>query len=427
MHPVALDVLKSPPKDAELLIRPMSHAYVARQPIFDRDLEVVGYELLFRDPPAVIANVSDNQEATTRVVLNTLTELGLDHVVGSKVAWINVSREFLLSGMVSTLPGQRVGLEILENQTVDDDLVAAILAAREQGFRIALDDFELGVGSGDRLIEHVDVIKLDMMALGRDGLADHVRRLSHLDVELLAEKVETPEDHAFARALGCRRFQGFFYRRPELLSRRRIDVGRVSLMRLLCRLQDPCTTMEDVQTDVSHDVGLSLRLLRYINSAYVGLPHEVTSIAQAVTLLGPAHLRRWAALTAFAGLARERSEVTRTALVRGHFCELFDLGHGSDPAQRFTLGLFSVMDALTDLTLEDALQSVPFPPDMREALVDHTGPMGRLLGAVIALEEGSFELAEALCPLSGDLYLEALSWADATVAALDDAPVPAQV
>jgi c-di-GMP phosphodiesterase len=419
-------MLKLVSRDADFSTRPMSNAYVARQPIFDRDLEVIGYELLFRDPPIMIANVSDQEAATTRVVLDTLTELGLDQVVGSKLAWINVSREFVLGGLLGTLPPERVGLEILEDQLVDGALVAAVVQAREHGFQVALDDFELG-GDGDRLLEHVDVIKLDMMALGRDGLADHVRRLRHFNVELLVEKVETPEDHAFGLALGCQRFQGFFYKRPELLSRRRIDVGRVSLMRLLCRLEDPSTTLEEVQADVSHDVGLSLRLLRYINSASVGMAHTVTSVAQAVTLLGPRHLRRWASLTAFAGLAHERPELTRAALVRARFCELADEGQNSDGAQRFTLGLFSVMDALMDSTLEDALVAVPFPEDMREALIDHTGPLGRLLGAVIALEEGSFELAQALCPPSCELYLEALIWADTTVAALHEAAVPAHV
>jgi c-di-GMP phosphodiesterase len=404
----------------------MSNAYVARQPIFDRDLEVVGYELLFREPPVTTANVSDHQAATTRVVLATLTELGLDQVVGTKLAWINVSRDFLLNGLVGTLPPSRVGLEILEDQMIDDAFVAAVLDAREHGFTVALDDFALGTDS-DRLLDHVDVIKLDMMALGRDGLADHVARLRHLDAELLVEKVETPEDHAFALQLGCHRFQGFFYKRPELLSRRRIDVGRVSLMRLLCTLQDPGTTLEQIQNDVSVDVGLSLRLLRYINSASIGMTNVVTSVAQAVTLLGPGHLRRWASLTAFAGLANERSELTRTALVRARFCELADHGQSSPAPQRFTLGLFSVMDALTDSTLQDALSAVPFPTDMREALIDHTGPLGRLLGAVMALEEGSFDLAETLYPHSCELYMDALAWADATVAALDDSAAPAQV
>jgi c-di-GMP phosphodiesterase len=401
----------------------MSNAYVARQPIFDRRLKAIGYELLFRDHPAVTAEITDHQTATTRVVLDSLTELGLDNVVGSKHAWINVSRDFLLNGLVSALPAERVGVEILEDQMVDDAFLAAVAEARKQGFQIALDDFTLGTG-GDRLLGHVDFIKLDMLALGRDGLAEHVRRLSRLDVQLVAEKVETPEDHAFARRLGCHRFQGFFYRRPELLSRRRIDVGRASLMRLLCRLQDPNTTPEEIRNDVIADVGLSLRLLRYINSASVGMPHVVSSVAQALTLLGPAHLRRWASLTAFAGLANERSELARTALVRARFCELADPGQPSGAPQRFTLGLFSVMDALTDSTLEEALAAVPFPPDMREALIAHTGPLGRLLDAVLALEEGSFELAEALCPAAGEAYLQALGWADATVAALDDAAAP---
>ncbi len=402
----------------------MSDACVARQPIFDRRLDVVGYELLFRDLPATVATVRDHEAATTRVALDALTEIGLEQIVGSQRAWINVSREFLLSELVRTLPPGLVGLEILEDQPVDDELIETVQAMRERGYRFALDDFRLGSGA-DELLEHVDVIKLDLMALGRDGLIDHVRRLRPLRARLLAEKVQTPEEHTFCRELGCDRFQGFFYRRPELLSRPRIDAGRTSLMRLLARLQDPATSLEEVKTEVSHDVGLSVRLLRYINSAYLGLGHEIASVSQAVTLLGPGKLRRWAALSAFAGLASERSELTRTALVRARFCELAGEGLAGDAAQRFTLGLFSVIDALTDTPLTDALSSVPFPDDMRAALIDHSGPLGELVGAVIALEEGEFALAETLACDSGPLYVQALAWADTTHAALGGAAASA--
>ena len=401
----------------------MSHASVARQPIFNRELEVIGYELLFREPATIHADVSDHENATTRVVLNTLTEIGLEQLVGTTFAWINVTREFLLSGLVTMLPPTRVGLEILEDQRVDETLVEAVVALREQGYRFALDDFRLGTGA-DELIDHAEVVKLDLIALGRAGLTEHVRALRGHDVELLVEKVESHEEHAFARGLGCERFQGFFYRRPELLSRRRIDAGRTSLMRLLVTLLEPDVSLEQITREVAHDVGLSVRLLRYINSAYVGLSNEISSIGQAVTLLGPVNLRRWATLSAFMGLDRKGAELTRTALVRARFCELSGGGQDADAPQRFTLGLFSVIDALTDTPLRDALRPVPFPEEMRAALVHHTGPMGDLLGAVVALEEGAFAAAESLSPACGDVYLEALAWADGVMASLDEHEAP---
>ena len=373
---------------------------------------MVGYELLFRDSPtSAAAAVPGAEAATTGVILNAFTELGLEQAAGSAFAWINVSREFLLGGFARTLPAARVGLEILEGQHVDAELVDAVAQLRGEGYRFALDDFVLGDES-ERLLPHAEVVKLDLVALGRDELADHVRRLRPLGVTLLAEKVESAEEHAFASQLGCERFQGFFYCRPELLSGRRIAAGEVSLLRLLAELQRPDLELEQVADLVSQDVGLGIRLLRYLNSAYLGLGHEIASLAQAVTLLGLNGLRRWATLSAFAGLAGGRSELARTALVRARFCEL--AGRAGEPSQRFTLGLFSVIDAVTHTPMEEALAAMPFPVEMRTALIDHSGPLGQLLGAALALESGNFDLAQRCSPDCPDAYLEALRWADET-------------
>ena len=207
----------------------MPDACIARQPIFDRKLEVIGYELLFRDPPALTANVIDHAAATTSVILNTLTEIGLQRVVNGRPAWINASRDFLLGGSVEMLPAARVGMEILEDEAIDDALIEAVRRLTGQGYRFALDDFRFREDAVP-LLGLVDVVKLDLLALGRAGLADHVALLSPYGIDLLAEKVETPEDHEFCLALGCQRFQGYFYRRPELLSGRRIESSRVSLV-----------------------------------------------------------------------------------------------------------------------------------------------------------------------------------------------------
>lgn len=395
----------------------MERVQLARQPIFDRELVVVGYELLFRDEPPLPAGTVPGPGATPTVVLGSLTEIGLDQVVGDRRAWINVPREFLLGDLARTLPRERVVLEILEGQTVDDELIAAVAELRREGYEIALDDFAFGAGA-DALLPYAHVVKLDLLALGRDGLAEHVRRLRGTGVELLAEKVETHEEHGFARSLGCVRFQGFFYRRPELLTRRQIDAGRTALMRLIAELGRPDLELDEIAERIGHDVGLSVRLLRYINSAYLGLPNEITSVGQAVALLGPSALRRWAMLSAFVGLGGGSSELTRTALVRARFCELAD--NGTESGQRFTIGLFSVIDALTGMGLEEALATLPFPAQMRTALIERDGPMGRPLRAVVALEEAAFGDAEQACPGATELYLEALGWADAVGAELAD-------
>jgi EAL and modified HD-GYP domain-containing signal transduction protein len=332
--------------------------------------------------------------------------------VGQSTAWINVSREFLLSGMATTLPAGRVALEILEDQFIDDDLVAAVRELTELGYRFAMDDFTF-TPEAEPLLELVDVVKLDLRALGREGLITEIERLAPYRVKLLAEKVETPEDHRFCLDLGADSFQGFFYRKPELLSRRRIDPGRASLMRLVARLQDPDLELSELEPLIGRDVGLSLRLLRYLNSAFFGLRREVASIPQAVALLGVENIKRWATMNAFVGLGHKSNELTRTALTRARFCELAASEVPAvDSAQLFTLGLFSVVDALTDTPIQEALAPVPFPDDMHAALIDRAGDMGDLLDAVIAIETGDFERAEGLVPGGADLYLSALGWAD---------------
>jgi c-di-GMP-related signal transduction protein len=306
----------------------MSDACVARQPIFDRRLTVVGYELLFRERRATDRGVVDHHSATSTVVLNALTEIGLQRIVGSHLAWINASREFLISGLVSTISPELIGVEILEGQVIDDELIGLVADLKRQGYRVALDDFEYSTDSHP-------------------------------------------------------------------------------LLKLA-------------------DVALSLRLLRYINSAYFGTRHEVSSIGQALALLGLENLRRCATLSIFAGVDDKPAELTVTALIRARFCELAGgRTTGADPSKLFAVGLFSVVDALLDTPIEEVLASIPFPRDMSRALIAHQGEMGALLDCVIALEAGDFDRAHSLLAAGADRYLEAIGWVNEVAAPLLEHVAPA--
>ncbi len=402
----------------------MSEASVSRQPIFDRKLKVVGYELLFKGRPIDLVAI-DGDRATSSVIVDALTEIGLQRIVGRHMAWVNVTREFILSGMVEAVPPGLVGLEILEDQVIDGELVAAVVALKEQGYQIALDDFCYSTDT-DPLLEIADVVKLDFVALGREGMVEHMALLAPFDLTILAEKIETRQDHAFCLELGCERFQGYFYRKPETLSERRIEANRFSLLQLMAALHDPALDLQHVERLITNDVALSLRLLRYINSAYFGLRHEVSSIAQALALLGIENVKRWTTLSIFASVDGKPSELTVTALVRGRFCELTGAGlRNSGRSQLFTLGLFSVIDALMDTPIEVVLASLPFPDDMTQALITHAGAMGELLDCVAAIEAGDFETAEALFPGCADHYVDAIAWVNEVSGVLDAAPVAA--
>jgi c-di-GMP phosphodiesterase len=391
----------------------MADVFLARQPIFDRQLQVVGYELLFRGGAVDKALVGDDDGATATVVMNAFTEFGIERVVGPRTAWLNVNRDFLVKKLGYTIPPGLVGLEILEDQIVDGNLIDAVRDLKRHGYKLALDDYTYTPSRhSDELLRLVDRVKLDMLALGRDGFRAQVHMLKRHGVALVAEKVETREEYAFCAQLGCEFFQGYFFCKPELIQGRGVAPNRLSLLQLIASLQDPTIDLRQLERLISRDVALSYRLLRYINSAFFGLRRKVSSIAHALALLGIENVKRWATLTVFAGIDDKPAELTTTALVRARFCERAAENLASpQPPEHFTVGLFSVVDALMDAPMEEVLSTLPFPDDVRHAIVARRGDKGRTLDCVLALEAGEFERAEAICGAADDLYVESMEWA----------------
>ncbi len=390
----------------------VNDVFVGRQPLLDRELRLVGYELLFRDGAADAAVVVDNESATATVLLNSITEIGFDRVVGGRPAWINISCGFIRKGLVELLPAGSLVLEILEDQTIDDEVLAKVRELKRLGHRFALDDFQWTPDT-ERLLELVEFVKLDLIALGREGLLEMVNRLKPHTVKLVAEKLETYQDHAFCSEAGCDMFQGYFFCRPELIQGRRIDTNRAALLELLSSLHDPDVELADLHRRIAMDVGLSFRLMRYINSPFFGLRMRIGSIGQAVALLGFEQLKQWITLTLFMGVDDQPTELTVTALVRARFCELaaqeFPDGSSRD---MFTLGLFSVIDALLKTPMAELLEQIPLMPDTCAALLERKGRKGQVLDCVTAIEVGDLQRAEAILPAAGQLYITALAWTD---------------
>ncbi|MEA2146621.1 MAG: hypothetical protein QOG59_2208, partial [Solirubrobacteraceae bacterium] len=398
----------------------MPNAFVARQPIFNHKLEVVGYELLFRggyvhDAPIAI---EEHERATATVVLNSFTELELRRIVGNKTAWVNVSREFLLEGLAQAFPPRQVGLEIREALLQDEEVLPALRELKSQGFQLALDNFSYQPGS-EVALELFDVVKLSMLELGREQLNELAGRLRSFPGTVLAEQVGTHPDHEFCVSAGADLFQGYFFCRPAVVVTRGIAANRLAMLQIVAALNDPAVELSDVEGLIARDVALSLRLLRYVNSAFFGLRGEVRSIGQALALLGIENLRRWATLTTLASIDDKPTELTITALIRARFCELAGeqlviAGSG----ELFTLGLFSVIDAMMDAPMHDVVESLPFAEDMREALAHRRGKRGQLLDCVVALETGEIGRAPAFINGAGELYLESIMWANHAAEAL---------
>jgi EAL and modified HD-GYP domain-containing signal transduction protein len=404
----------------------MPDAFVARQPIFNPKLEVVGYELLFRGEGYAndVAMIANPERATATVVLNALTELDLGRLVGSRTAWVNISREFVTGGLAHALPSGLVGLEIPETEQFDDEMLGALGELKQKGYKLALDDFRYREGS-EALLELFDVVKLNINELGREQLSELVQRLKPYEGKLVAEKLSTQADHEFCVDAGCDLLQGYFFCRPAVACTRGIAANRLALLQVAAVLNDPDVQLEQIEQLIVHDVALSFRLLRYVNSAFFGLRGDVRSIGQALALLGLENVKRWATLSVLASIDDKPTELTVTALIRARFCELAGEPLGiASPAELFTLGLFSVLDAMMDAPMVDVIASLPLATEMREALVSRKGKRGLLLQCVAGLETGEVNDLPVVVQGAGELYLEAMMWANSAADSLFSAAAP---
>jgi len=388
--------------------------FVGRQPIYDRHLDCYAYELLYRAGDVAQAGVSDGNQATSQVVYNAVLEIGLDKLVGQRPAFINVTRDFLLSDYTAVIPPNRVVLEILEDVEIDGRLIGAVRRLRARGYRIALDDF-IYHPHMQPLVELADIIKIDMLRLDDAQVARHVARLRPYPLKLLAEKVETREQFRRCLGLGFEYSQGYFLCRPEVVKGRQVAPNRVATLRLLARLQDPSVELRELGEIIGHDLSLVHRMLRVINSAEVYLAHKVESIHRAIILLGTRFVAKLASLVILARMEDQPAELITTAITRARMCELLGaVAGGERPDAFFLVGLFSTLDAILGVSLEAALSQLPLTEKVRAALLAREGILGEVLDCAIAFERGDWDTVTS-CGLDRsaiqDSYLQAISWA----------------
>jgi c-di-GMP phosphodiesterase len=403
----------------------MSDIFVARQPIYDRELEVFAYDLLFSSGEADAANTEiDSEAATSTVIVNTFASMGLTDLVGNRPAAMSVSKSFLLDAGSLQLPADRLILELHSGVAADDEVLAALSELKMRGYKIAVDDF-VTTPEREPLLRLADIVKLDVQALGQQGLWQQSGRLQDGSAKLVAKRVETHEELDFCRSLGFEYYQGQFLCQPKLVTKRTVPANRLAKLAMLAELNSPEADFDSLEKLIGRDVGLSYRFLRYINSAFFSLPHKVGSIRQALVLLGIAAVRKWATLLAMADLDDKPDELIVTALVRGKMCELAAASRPTrEREEYFTVGMFSVIDALLDSPMDVVLSSLPLQDDIKDALHHHLGPKGVVLSAVRGYESARFDDLRALAPpgvSAQEIYQWAITWAREASAELEAA------
>ncbi len=321
--------------------------YVARQPILDREEQVFGYELLFRD--GLVNAFSGDTDEASRVTLDRSLLMGLDVLCDGRRAFVNCTRDTLIHGLVTLLPSASTAVEVLENVPPDPEVIAACCSLKEAGYLIALDDY---VANDVRapLAEIADIIKVDLLLTTEAQREALVKHYGPWRCRMLAEKVETQTDFFRARDQGFVYFQGYFFRRPEMLNTHDMPANRLNYLRMLAEVSRPELDVAELEKVIKSETSVCYRLLRYLNSAVFGLKREIHSVRHALSMLGERQVRRWVRLVAAVGAGQEKtSDLVLAALVRGRFGGLLQplVEHGE--SDLFLLGLLSLIDAMLEM------------------------------------------------------------------------------
>jgi c-di-GMP-related signal transduction protein len=394
--------------------------YVGRQPIFDRSLSVLGYELLFRDGPSATHASSVGDRATGRVIVNTFAEFGLERLVGTKLAFVNMTRPFLVGTLPLPFAAEEVVLEILGNITVDDDLLAGLQRLIAAGYSLALDDYRADDPERTaKLLPYVTYVKVDTLDQTDDDLMLCVEQCREAAPHMIAQRVEDRDTMARCMELGFTYFQGYLLGRPAVVSSPSLAPTTIACMELLTRLSRPNIPFEELEEIVRIDVGLSYRVLRAVNSAATGVVRPISSVREALVFLGHRQLRGWVLLMVLADATDGVEEQLSAAMTRARMCELLaPLLPGVSADAAFLGGLLSTLDVLLSMSMPEVVRRLPLEDAVRDALVERAGPLGQLLDTVTAYEVADLDaLASSPIDLThlAPAYLNAVGWSLSTV------------
>ena len=395
--------------------------YVARQPIFNKDKEIFGYELLFRESMSNFFPDIDGNTATSKLLHNSFFTIGIEEITGSKLAFINFTQELLINRMPLMFPRERVVVEILEDVEPQEDVVTACQEIAKRGYSIAMDDF-FYKSELDPLIALTNIIKFDLRATSFEEMEGYVKNLANGDLRFLAEKVETHDEFNRALKIGCHYFQGYFFSKPEILKGRDFSGAQMNLLEIMTEANKENFSFQNLEKVIARDVAISYKLLKFINSAFYRRVKKISSIKQAIVFLGEREIRRFVSLVAMAKLSTEKpDELIRSSVVRAKFCELVGESNGSNAnsSELFTLGLFSLIDAILDDSMENLMEKIPLSDSIKQALVYGEGELINYLRLAVSYQTGDWGgVSETATMLGLDeeelpkYFIKALGWAD---------------
>jgi EAL and modified HD-GYP domain-containing signal transduction protein len=395
--------------------------HVARQPIYEARGGLYGYELLFRRAALSTTADQDDDGATTATILAAFSEFGADELLGGKPGFINLTRAFLTGELPLPFAPEAAVLEVIETVRLDHEVVVGALRLTNQGYRLALDDF-VWSPEAEPLLTVADIAKIDVLEMTWDEALFTVEKCRRHEVRLLAEKVEDAEMMGRCLDAGFELFQGYHLGRPETMTVETLSPGQTLALELVGRLGDPNTSTEEIELAVRRDPALAYRLLRIANSASAGLNRKVSTIRDALVMVGVSRLRAWLVLLSLGPDGPGATMVN--ALARARTCErVARSARLSSPDIAFTAGLLHGVAESLGLSPTALLERMPtLAPELADALLGRPGRLRDVLDAVLAYERQDLVAVAAgpvSLPIMADAYLGALAWTTQTTRATD--------
>ncbi|MEQ1815859.1 MAG: HDOD domain-containing protein [Nitrosomonas sp.] len=405
----------------------MEGFFLGRQPILDRNQNLVAFELLFRQEETdEKATVINDLSASANVIINAYCQLGIQNVLGKQRGFINADPDLVMSDIISLLPAKHVVLEIKETALITAEFMQRCNELKQKGYQFALDNIVAMNTKVEQLLPLVSVVKVDILAVEKKELTELVTELNRWPVLLLALKVENREQEAYCMQLGFQMFQGYYFARPEVLAVKRADPGKLSLLKLLTLVMGD-SDIEEIEKEFKHQPGLSYNLMRMVNSVASGVPQKINSIKHAIMILGRKQLQRWIQLLLYTANQSDDSlsnALMQTAAARGKLMELVattERPHDKNHQERaFMVGILSLLDVLLGIEMQQIVDKLGIPDDMSQALLARDGRLGQELKLIEANEKGEVVAIQSILTELGflslnelaDIEIQAIGWAN---------------
>jgi c-di-GMP-related signal transduction protein len=368
--------------------------FVARQPVFSTKKQVFGYELLFRSSLENIFPDIDGNKATSTVLSNTFFSFGLHEILAGKPGLINFTRELILQKTPLLFPKEHIIIEVLEDIEPEPQVIESLQELKRQGFNIALDDFVYDP-KYDTMISLCSIIKFDLIATPLETLEPIIADIqANHHLTLLAEKVETYEEFELAKEMGFGLFQGYFFAKPEILSKKEISSNQITKMKLINEVGQKNINLVKIEALIKNDLAVSFKLLKFINSAYFQRPTAIDTIKDAMIFLGVDELKKFIHVVVVSDLGENKpNELIRVSMIRARMCEQCGglLKTHFTTEELFTIGLFSAMDAILDRSMADILTNITFSDRIKEALLGKDKQYSQIHTLVTSFEKGQWD------------------------------------